>query len=385
MIEFTFSEEQDLIRRTVRDFVEKEVKPLAPQIDETKKIPSKLIEMAKELGLFGIKFPEEYGGAGAGETGYCIACEELGHGCGSLAALIGAHQSIGATAIYLAGSEAQKRKYLVPLAQGRLIGAYALTEPGAGSDAANISTTAVRYGNEWVINGQKIWITNGSIADVLVVYTVTDKRLRARGGITAFIVERDFKGFKVGRSEDKMGIRASDSAQLFFEDMRVPNENVLGKVGEGFKVAMETLDHGRLSLAANCIGASKEVLDMSIGFAKQRVQFGRPIAEQEAIQWMIAEMAASIYAMESIVYRTAWMADRGMRFSRESAIVKMLCSEAADEVIDKALQIHGGSGYMREYQIERFYRDARVNRIFEGTNEIQRLVIARDVLKKGRY
>lgn len=384
-MDFKFTQEEELIRQTTRDFVEKEVKPLAQKIDETKEVPRHLIEKAAELGFFGIKFPEEYGGAGAGEMGYCILCEELGRGCNSFATVIGGHESIGAEAIYLAGSEEQKKKYLVPMAQGKLIGAFALTEPEAGSDASNISTTAVKNGNEWVINGRKLWITNGGIADIVTVFALTDKNLRIRGGITAFIVEKGFKGFKVGKVEDKMGIRASNTAELFFDEMRVPNENILGRIGHGFRIAMATLDSGRLSIGANCVGAAKEVLQKSITFARQRVQFGKPIAEHEAIQFMIADMTADIYSMESMVYRTAWMADQGMKYSREAAIVKLLCSERASKIIDMALQIHGGMGYMKEAQIERFYRDIRITRIFEGTNEIQRLIIARDSIKRGYY
>lgn len=384
-MDFKFTSEQQLMRQMFRDFVEKEVKPLALQIEEQKRVPDKLIKEAAKLGLLGVKFPEEYGGGGAGEAGYSILCEELGRGSASFTAIIGAHQSIGATAIYLAGSEEQKKKYLVPLAQGKLLACYALSEPNAGSDAANIETTAVRDGNEWIINGSKIWITSGDRADIITLYAVTDKNLRARGGITAFIIEKGYKGLRVGKSDEKMGLHGVASIELSFEDMRVPNENVLGAVGDGFKIAMATLDRGRLSLGASCLGAAKEVLEMSINYATKRIAFGKPISEFEAIQFMFADMGADTYAMESMVYRTAWMADERIPFSRESAIVKMFCSEKSEDVIDKALQIYGGYGYMREYQIERFYRDSRVNRIFEGTNEIQRLVIAKDLLKKGRY
>lgn len=385
MIDFTFSEEQNMLRDMIKKFVDTEVKPLAAKIDKEEKIPPELIKKIAELGLLGIPFPEEYGGAGAGEIGYCIMLEELARGCGSTTTFVGAHVSIGAMTIYLDGTEEQKKKYLTPLAQGQKIAAFALTEPEAGCDAANIKTQAVLDGNEYVINGNKIFITNGDIADILTVFAVTDKALGPRGGVSAFIVEKGFKGFKTGKKEEKMGIRGSSTCELIFEDMRVPKENVLGKTGLGFMTAMKTLDVGRLSLAAGCVGAAKELLDLSTKYSKDRVQFGKPIADQQAIQWMLAEMAAQILAMESMTYRSAWMCDQKMKFSREAAICKMYCSEALDEIVDKAVQIHGGMGYVRDYPIERFYRDARINRIFEGTNEIQRMVIARDIIKKGGY
>lgn len=384
-IQFQFTEEQEMIRSMVREFVEKDVKPLAAKADKEGKIPEHLIEKAKELGLFGIAFPEEYGGAGAGETGYCIMMEELSHGCNSLSGLIGAHQGIGAMSIYLAGNEEQKRRFLPKLCTGEWIACYALTEASGGSDAAMMRSTAVKKGNKWVLNGDKMWITNGHIADVFVVYAVTDTALRAHGGITAFIVEKTMPGLRIGVSDEKMGLHAMHSPQIFFDNVEIPEENVLGKVGEGFKYAMMTLDRGRLSLAAACTGAAKEMVNLSLDYAKQRQAFGKPIIEHEMIQCYLAEMAAKIYAMESMVYRTAWMCDTGQRFSRESAIVKMMCTEYGAWIVDRALQIHGGMGYMKELPIERFYRDERVNRIFEGTNEVQRIVIARDLQKKGRY
>ncbi|MFZ3091124.1 MAG: acyl-CoA dehydrogenase family protein [Nitrospirota bacterium] len=384
-MDFTFSEEHNMLRDMVRKFTTNEVKPLAAKIDKEHKVPRELINKAAELGLMGIPFPEKYGGADMGEIGYCIMLEELSRGCASTSVTLGAHVSLCSTAIYLDGTEEQKQKYLTPLAQGKKLGAFGLTEPQAGSDAAAIETTAVRDGDYFVINGNKIWITNGDIADIIVIFAVTDKALRAHGGVTAFIVETNTKGFSVGKIEDKMGIRGSSTAELIFQDMRVPKENVLGQFGAGFITAMKTLDIARLSLAAGCIGASKELLNLSMDFAKKRKQFGKAIAEFEAIQWMLAEMAAEIYAMESMTYRAAWMCDSNIRFSKESAICKMYCSEALDRIVDKAMQIHGGLGYMTDYPIERFYRDARINRIFEGTNEIQRMVIAESLLKGGAY
>ncbi|MBI3271978.1 MAG: acyl-CoA dehydrogenase family protein [Planctomycetes bacterium] len=384
-MDFTFTEEQQMLREMVRDFVNQEVKPRAAQIDREEKIPNELLRQAAELGLFGVSFPEEYGGAGAGKIGYCIAVEELAHGCNSLTTTIGASQSIGAMAIYLDGSEEQKQRYLVPLAKGEKLGAFCLSESNAGSDPAAMSTTAVKQGDHYVLNGSKNFITNGVRADVLIVFAITDKALRAHGGTTAFILEREYPGIRVGKVEDKMGLRGSDTASLFFEDVRVPASNVLGQLGKGFVTAMKCLDMGRLTLGAGCLGMAKEMLDLSVAYAKERVQFGEPIATKQAVQFMLAEMAMRIYAMESLVYRTAWAHENGQKISRESAIVKCFCTEAAEKVVDLALQIHGGMGYMKELPIERAYRDARINRIFEGTNEIQRLVIALDVIKKGRY
>ena len=384
-MDFTFTEEQQMLRETVRKFTEKDVKPLARQIDTEKKIPEELLDTCREMGLFGILIPEEYGGIGAGDTGYCIVTEEIARGSSSLAVFLGAHQSIGAMAIILDGTEEQKKKFLPAMATGEKVGAFALTEPNAGSDASGLESMAERRGDHFVVNGTKIWITNGNVADVISLFVGTPRTTGQKGGVTALIVESNMPGFKVGAVDDKMGIRGSSSCELIFEDMIVPAENLLGREGKGFVTAMKTLDHGRLGIAAMCIGVAKEAIQLSVNHAKGRVQFGRPIAELEAIQWMIAEMAAETYAMESMTYRTAWMADRGERVTREGAIAKMFTSECLDRIVDKALQIHGGMGYMRDYPIEMFYRDSRINRIFEGTNEIQRLIIARDVLKKGGY
>ncbi|NKE72464.1 acyl-CoA dehydrogenase family protein [Candidatus Manganitrophus noduliformans] len=386
-MEFNFSEEQTMLRDMVRKFTDNEVKPVAQRIDKEHNVDlvKGIFKKGAELGLCGIPFPEQYGGAGFGELGYCILLEELSRGCASTCVTFGAHIGLAGTSILLGGTEEQKQKYLIPLAQGQKMGAYALTEPGAGSDAANIQLSAKRDGDHYILNGTKLWITNGDIADIVVVYAVTDPALKARGGITAFIVETNTPGFSANRIQDKMGLRGSATAELVFQDVRVPKENILGEIGKGFIIAMQTLDESRLSLAAGCIGAAKEVISMSADFAKKRVAFGQPIAHFQAIQFMIAEMTTEVYLMESVVYRTAWMYDQGKKIPREGAICKLFCTEALDRIVDKAVQIHGGNGFMGEHPVERFYRDSRINRIFEGTNEIQRLVIAEDVLKKGGF
>ncbi len=377
MITFEFTEEQKMLRQTVREFVQSELKPIAAKIDEEERIPDHIIRKLADLGFLGLVFPEEYGGSGFGEVGYCIMQEEIARACMSTATFIGAHQSIGSNAIYIGGTEYLKKKYLVPMAEGKLIGAFALTEALAGSDSFNLRTKAHREGDEWVLNGEKMWITNGGIADVVSVFARTER------GITGFVVEAKTPGFSAGPPEKKMGIRGSIMSVIALENVRVPKENMLGEDGRGFVVAMKTLDAGRLGLGAAVLGAAKECLELSTKYAKERRQFGEPIAHFEAIQWMLAEMATTIYAMESIVYRTAAAYDAGKSTSRESAIVKLFCSEGLDKVVDRAVQLHGGMGYSREMPIERMYRDSRINRIFEGTNEIQKLVIARDVLKRN--
>jgi alkylation response protein AidB-like acyl-CoA dehydrogenase len=375
-MDFTFSPEHVALRRMIREFAEKEVAPIAAQIDREHRVPMDVMRKLGEIGLLGVCFPQEYGGMGAGEAGYCILMEELGRVCTSTATNVGAHIGIGAMAIYLDGDEEQKRKYLMPLARGEQFAAFGLTEPSAGSDAAAIRTRAVRDGDEWVINGGKIFITNGGYADVITVMAVTDPALGARGGVTAFIVETDWEGFEVAREEDKMGIRGTSTAELVFDDLRVPHENVLGKVGEGFVTFMKSLDMGRLTLGAACLGGAQAALDWSIHWAKTRQQFGTELAQKQSVQWMIADIGTELEALRSLVYRVAWMVDTGQSFTQLAAMCKLYGSEVASRAIDMALQIHGGLGYSRDYPIERAFRDARIAEIFEGTNEIQRIVIA---------
>ena len=377
MIEIPITDEQRMLRDTVREFVNAELRPVAMKIDQEERIPAEIIQKLRDLGFLGVAFPPEYGGSGFGEMGYCLMQEEIGRVCMSTATFIGAHESIGANAIYLGGSEELKRKYLVPLAEGKYIGAFALTEVLAGSDSFNLRTKARLEGDHWIINGEKMWITNGGLADIVSLFARTER------GITGFVVETKTPGFEAGPPEKKMGIRGSMTNAISLTEVKVPKENIIGTEGRGFLVAMKTLDAGRLGLGAACTGAAKELLELSTKYSKERKQFDVPIAQFEAIQWMLAEMATLVYAMESMVYRTAAAYDQGKEISRQAAVVKLFCSESLDKIADNAVQIHGGMGYSREMPIERFYRDSRINRIFEGTNEIQKIVIARDVLKKN--
>lgn len=372
---FTFTEEQKMLREMVRDFAEAEIKPLAKKIDEEGSIPQNLINKIAEIGILGCAFPEKYGGGGFGEFGYCIALEEITRACCSTAAFIGAHQSIGANAIYIGGTEELKQKYLPSLCTGEKIAAFALTETGAGSDAFNLQTTAEFKNGKWVLNGEKIWITNGAIADVFSVFARTDK------GITGFVVEKEFGGVHIGPNEKKLGIRGSVTNTITFENVEIPEENIIGRDGRGFLIAMKTLDAGRIGIGSASLGAAKEVMKLSVDFANQRKQFDQPISKFQGIQFMIAEMATKIYAMESILYRVAKKYDQGTDVSHEAAMVKLFCSEAVSEIADNGLQIHGGMGFSGEMPIERFYRDARILRIFEGTNEIQKLIISRKTIK----
>ncbi|MBZ0203669.1 MAG: acyl-CoA dehydrogenase family protein [Ignavibacteria bacterium] len=375
MFEFGFTDEQKMLREMVRDFTTNDLKPIAQQIDQKEKIPDEIIKKLGELGLLGAAMPEEYGGGGFGEVGYCIMQEEISRACLSTATFIGAHQSIGTNAILLGGSEFLKQKYVVPLAKGEKIGAFCLTEVQAGSDSFNVKTTATPDGDDWLINGDKMWITNGGLADIISVFARTPK------GVTAFVVETSMPGFTAGPPEKKMGIRGSTTNAITFDNVRVPKENMIGTEGRGFIIAMKTLDAGRLGLGAATLGAAKEMLELSSKYAKERVQFDHPISHFQAIQFMLAEMATTIYCMESIIYRTAVDYDLKKNITMHSAMVKLFCSEGLDKVVDFAVQIHGGMGYSREYPVERFYRDSRINKIFEGTNEIQKGIIARDILK----
>ncbi|HIG12566.1 MAG: acyl-CoA dehydrogenase family protein [bacterium] len=380
-MDFTFTEEHEMLRQCVREFTDGAVRPIADKIEAEHRVPRELISEMAELGFLGVAIPEEYGGVGMGETGLCVVMEELTRGDFSVAVTLGGHASIGAMSVLVGGTEEQKKRFLPDFASGAKLSCFGLTEAEAGSDAGAMKTRASRDGDDWRISGEKVWITGGDIADLAVIFAVTDGAKGARGGVTAFLVPADSPGYTIGRAEDKMGQRGSSTVTLAFDDVRIPDELRLGEVGAGFRVAMATLDRGRLALGANCLGCAREAQDMSVEYANGRMSFGKPISSFQAIQWMLADSAVDIFTMESLVYRSAWMCDAGLDFSRESAMCKLQASEALDRVVDRAVQIHGGMGYSAEYKIERMYRDARVTRIYEGTNEIQRLIIARDVLK----
>jgi alkylation response protein AidB-like acyl-CoA dehydrogenase len=380
-MDFSFPKEYQLFRRMAREFCENEVRPLAKTIDREHRVPHETIKKAAKLGLMGVPFPQEYGGMGAGEIGYCILAEELGKVCSGTATVIGAHIGIAAMSIHLDGTHEQKQQYLVPLAQGTAIGAFGLTEAEAGSDAAAIKTTAVRDGDHFVLNGAKVFITNGDIADIIVIMAVTDPALGAYGGITAFIVETDMPGYSIGSLENKMGIRGSSTAECVLQDVRVPKENVLGQFGAGFLTFMKSLDIGRASLGAACLGGAQAAMEASIQWAKAREQFGVPIATKQSVHFMIAEMATEIEALRSLIYRTAWMIDTGQPHILEAAACKLFGSEVAHRCVDRAMQIHGALGYSRDYHIELGWRDQRITEIYEGTNEIQRLVIAANLFR----
>jgi len=380
-MDFDIPDDLKLLARTVRDFVETRLQPIEKQVEDSDEIPSEIVREMAALGFFGLPFPEEYGGAGAGDLGYCLALEQFGRTSAAFSNLIGAHTSIGTMSIFLGGTEEQKRRYLPDLTAGRKLAAFSLTEPSSGSDAASIQTTARKDGGRWLLSGTKIWVTNGPIADVVVVYAANDRAKGARGGITAFIVEKSFKGFRVGRVDEKMGLRGSKTGELIFEDCEVPDANVLGgEPGTGFRTALGALDIGRVSLAAGAVGTSQYLLELGIAHAKRRKQFGQPIAANQAIQWMLADSAVEIHAARLMVYDAAAKLDRGVRVPREAAMVKVYASELANRVADRVLQIHGGMGYMKDSPVERAYRDARILRIYEGTSEVQRMIIAEELL-----
>ncbi len=379
-MDFQLSQEHLLIQQTVREFAEKEVAPRAAEIDASDQFPADLFQRMAELGILGLPFAEAYSGAGGDYISLLIALEEIARVSGSLAIILDAHTSLCCEPIALFGSEAQKQKYLVPLIKGEKTGAFGLTEPNAGSDAGSTRTRAVREGNEWVLNGEKMFITNGSVADVLVVTARTDPE-KGTHGISAFILEKGTPGFKPGRDEKKMGLKGSVTSQLFFENCHLPAEALLGKENEGFKQFLTTLDAGRLAISAMAVGLAQGAFDRAVAYSKERQQFGQAIAKFEGVQWMIAEMATDIDAARLMVYRAAWLKSQGKPFTKEAAMAKLISTEASERVCYKAIQVHGGYGYVRDYAVERMYRDQRLCAIGEGTNEIQRLVIAKNVLK----
>lgn len=379
-MKFALSAKQQMLQNLYREFAENEVAPLAAEIDETCEFPSETVKKMAELGLLGLPFPKEYGGAGADTLSYVMAVEEMSRVCASTGVILSAHVSLGAHPIYQFGTEEQKKKYLVPLAKGEKLGAFALTEPNAGTDASNQQTIAVPDGENYILNGSKIFITNGGKADIYIVMAATDP---AKGlkGISAFIVDAKTPGLSCGPKENKLGIRASSTTEVIFQDCVVPKENLLGREGDGFKVAMQTLDGGRIGIAAQALGIAQGAMEESIKYAKERQQFKKPISAYQAIQWMIADMATEIDAARLLIYRAAWLKDNKRPFGKESAMAKLFAAETAMKTTTKAVQIHGGYGYMKDYKVERFMRDAKITEIYEGTSEVQRMVISAAVLK----
>jgi alkylation response protein AidB-like acyl-CoA dehydrogenase len=378
-LDFTLNEEQQLLKKTVREFAESELGPHAREWDEKQEFPREVFTKLGELGLMGVVWPAEYGGSGMSTLDYAIVIEELSRVDAGVALSVAAHNSLCSGHIFLAGSDEQKKKFLVPLAKGEKVGCWGLTENSAGSDAGGTRTTALRDGDAWVLNGSKTFITNGRLADVAVVMAVTDKT-RGKKGISAFVVERGTKGFRAGKKEDKLGVRSSDTSELVFEDCRVPVENLLGREGYGFVDTLRILDRGRIGIAAFSLGIAQASLEASMRYAKDRRQFGHAIAEFQAVQFKIADMATKVEASRLLTWRAASLRDSGREHTTESSIAKLFASEAAVEVAMDAVQIHGGYGYVKEYPVERYLRDSKLGTIGEGTSEVQRLVIARELL-----
>ena len=374
------TEEQRLLQKTVREFAESEVKPLAKELDETGRFPRDTFKKAADLGLTGIACPEAEGGAGFDHVAYSIVIEEISRCCASTGVILSVQNSLYCDPVHRFGTDEQKRKFLVPFARGEKIGCYALTEPQAGSNAAALQTKAVKKGDTYVVNGTKAWITNGGAADAAIVYVNTDPA-KGEKGITALVVEKGTRGFRVGKEEKKLGINATACCELIFTDCEVPVANRIGNEGEGYKVALSTLDGGRIGIAAQATGIAQGAFEAALAWSQERMAFGHPISQFQAIQFMLADMTTEIDAARLLVRKAAWKQDTGARFSMEAATAKLFASEMATRVAHKAIQIHGGYGYSREYPVERAYRDARITEIYEGTSEIQRLVIASWVLK----
>ena len=383
-MDFTFSDEQKHLRKSVREFAEGEIAPHVLEWDESSHFPTELLPKLAEMGLMGVIFPDQYGGAGLGYIEYATVIEELARVDGSVGLFVAAHNSLCSNHIYKFGTEQQKQKYLVPLAQGKKLGAWSLTEPEAGSDAGGTRTTAVRQGDDWVLNGSKTFTTNGSYADICVAMAVTDKSKESHG-ISAFILEKGTPGFRPGKKENKLGMRASDTSEVVFNDCRIPNCQLLGPLGEGFISSLKILDGGRISIAALGLGMAQGALEAATNYAKQRKQFGKSIAEFQAIQFKLADMATQVEAARLLVYQAAWLADqKNVRYTRESSMAKLFASEVAVRVANECVQIHGGYGFIKDYPAEKFYRDVKLCTIGEGTSEIQRLVIARQLLGKNQ-
>ncbi len=377
---FRLTEEQEQLRKEIRDFAAREIAPHVMEWDEAGEFPLKTVKKLGEMGLLGVIFPQEYGGAGMGYVDYVLAIEELSAVDGSVGITVAAHNSLGTNHIFIAGNEAQRRKYIPRLASGEWIAAWGLTEPGSGSDASGAKTTAVRKGDRYILNGSKIFITNGHYADATVVIAVTDKT-KGTHGLSAFVVEKGTKGFRAGKKENKLGLRASNTSELIFEDCEIPAENLIGNEGEGFVDAMRVLDGGRISIAALSLGIARGALDAALKYVKERRQFGKAIAEFQGIQWKLADMATELDAARLLTQRAAVLKDAGLKITRESAMAKLFASEVACKICEEGVQLHGGYGFIKDYPAEKFYRDVKLCTIGEGTSEIQRMVIAREILK----
>jgi alkylation response protein AidB-like acyl-CoA dehydrogenase len=381
---FGLTEEQEQLRKEVRSFAEREVAPHVSEWDEKSEFPHKVVKKLGEMGLMGVIFPEELGGAGMGYVEYVLAVEELSRVDGSVGIIVASHNSLCTNHIFLGGNDAQKKKYVTKLASGEWLGAWGLTEPGSGSDAGGMRTTAVRGDGGWVLNGSKTFITNGTYADCALVLAVTDKEKGTRGGISAFVVEKGTPGFRPGKKENKLGLRASDTAELIFENCVVPEENLIGDIGGGFKDAMRVLDGGRISIAALSLGMARGALDAAVKYATARKQFGKAISEFQAIQFKLADMATQLDAAWLLTMRAAQIKDKGQKVTMEAAMAKLYASEAACRICDEGVQIHGGYGFIKDYPAEKFYRDVKLCTIGEGTSEIQRIVISRELLKAAK-
>ncbi len=379
-MDFKFTEEQELVRQNMRELAEKYVDPIAAEIDENSRYPAEAIEKLAEGGWMGMPFPTEYGGAGADYVTYAIAVEELSRSCAATGFTMSVHTGLACGPIYNFGNEEQKKKYLTPMAKGQHIGAFALTEPGAGTDVGAATTTAVLDGDEYVLNGTKTFTSNGPVADIFVTFAWTDKSA-GRKGMSAFIVPKDTPGLKIGAHFMKMGIRASQTSETIFKDCRIPKENLLGKEGDGMKIAMNCFDHGRIGIAAQAVGITQAALDESISYSKQRIQFGKPISKNQAIQWWIADMYTDLSAARFLTYHAAWLKDQGQPFTKEASMAKVFTAEMAMKHTVKAVQIHGGYGYCKGFKVERLMRDAKITEIYEGTSEAQRMVIAGNLLR----
>ena len=378
---FQLTKEQEFVRKMVRDFATNEVEPLAADIDQEHRFPTETVEKMAKYGMMGIPFPTEYGGAGGDHVSYAIAVEELSKACGSTGVILSAHTSLCCWPIFHWGNEDQKKKYLPDLLSGKKLGAFGLTEPNAGTDASGQQTRAEKVGDKWVLNGAKVFITNGGYADVYVIMAMTDKK-KGNHGISSFIVEKNDPGFSIGKTEDKMGIHASSTTELIFQNCEIPEDRLLGDVGDGFKVAMSTLDGGRIGIAAQALGIAQGAFDVTVEYMQQRKQFGKKLSQMQALQFEMAALKTKIEAARLLVYKAADMKERGLQYGEAAAMAKLFAAETAMEVTTKCVQFHGGYGYTRDYPVERMMRDAKITEIYEGTSEVQKMVIAGKTFKK---